>query len=190
MTRDFDQGYWDIPAYERATQKQMWATDMRQNPSPPEKKFWELRAGIGTRVVRQKVLLGYIADFYLPSERAIIEIDGRGHEAPKQADWDERRDYAFIAAGYSVLRIEAGVVFRAPTVAIDVASEFAALIRESRMYGSRGSPLQSWAELVGTEGVRAFVGRGEGVWHYTDDDPDSWHPEKDCSSECKARWSE
>lgn len=57
----------------------------------------------------QKIICGYIADFYLPQYNLIVEIDGAAHYTYKQAR-DKKRDAVLRAAGFSVLRIRNGEV--------------------------------------------------------------------------------
>lgn len=88
--------------------KKTFATALRKNPTPPEAKLWErLRLGQikGNRFVRQKVILGYIADFYSHTSRLVVEVDGQQHE--NQKAYDKTRDRAFNAAGIYVCRVSA-----------------------------------------------------------------------------------
>ena len=67
------------------------------------------RAPLGVVVRRQVPLLGrFIADFYAPSQRLVIEVDGAYHAGRERAD--ARRDAALECAGYRVLRIEASLI--------------------------------------------------------------------------------
>lgn len=45
----------------------------------------------------------YIADFYCPEKRLIVELDGAVHD--DQADYDEQRDATLAEKGLRVLRI-------------------------------------------------------------------------------------
>jgi very-short-patch-repair endonuclease len=58
------------------------------------------------RFRRQVVLLDrYIVDFYAPSLRLVVEVDGGYHRLRKTAD--ARRDRELRRAGYTVLRVRA-----------------------------------------------------------------------------------
>ena len=50
----------------------------------------------------------FIADFYAPSRRLVIEVDGAYHA--ERARIDARRDAAFERAGYRVVRLEASFI--------------------------------------------------------------------------------
>jgi very-short-patch-repair endonuclease len=54
-------------------------------------------------------LLGrFIADFLVPAERLVVEVDG-GHHA-MQVRADTRRDAVLVRTGYRVLRLDALVI--------------------------------------------------------------------------------
>jgi very-short-patch-repair endonuclease len=60
---------------------------------------------LGVVFRRQVPLLGrFIADFFAPAQRLVIEVAGAYHGGRARAD--ERRDAALKRAGYRVLRIE------------------------------------------------------------------------------------
>lgn len=70
-----------------------------------ESALWEaLRAtGLGARARRQHIVLGWIVDFYFPSARLAVEVDGDAHDA--QVDEDARRAAALGARGITVIRV-------------------------------------------------------------------------------------
>jgi very-short-patch-repair endonuclease len=71
-----------------------------------EAKLWEAIRGrkLGVQFRRQVVLLGrYIVDFYAPSLRLVVEVDGGYHRLRKSAD--ARRDRELRRAGYTVVRL-------------------------------------------------------------------------------------
>jgi len=94
---------------------------MRQAPTESEARLWRTPSGIAKRVAlrssqlgvafrRQVPLLGFIADFYAPSARLIVEVDG-GYHARRVAAY-ARRDRKLARAGYRVVRIQAATVLR------------------------------------------------------------------------------
>ena len=87
-----------------------YAHRMRGAPSEPERVLWAaLRASqLGLRFRRQVVLHGYIADFFAPSVRLVVEVDGSLHTRRPGAD--RRKDKALTAAGLRVLRLPASLV--------------------------------------------------------------------------------
>ena len=78
----------------------------------PEARLWRaLRSSrLGVAFRRQVPLLGFIADFYAPSARLIVEADGGYHAGRLSAD--ERRDRKLARAGYRVVRLPAELVTR------------------------------------------------------------------------------
>lgn len=94
------------------------AHEMRLAPTDSEARLWgALRSSqLGVAFRRQVPLLGFIADFYAPSLRLIVEVDGGYHA--RRATADARRDRKLARAGYRVLRVEAAEVMRELPAAI------------------------------------------------------------------------
>jgi very-short-patch-repair endonuclease len=93
---------------------------MRFGPSEPEAALWRAIRGrrLGVVLRRQVPLLGrYIADFYSPDARLVIEVDGAWHSQRRAAD--ARRDEKLRRAGYRVLRLEAELVRHSLPVALE-----------------------------------------------------------------------
>lgn len=71
-----------------------WAKQMRKKPTKAEKIFWEFirknRAGFDANFHRQKLMLGFIVDFWCPKYKLVIEIDGSSHEG--RSEYDKQRD--------------------------------------------------------------------------------------------------
>ena len=65
---------------------------------------------LGVAFRRQVPLLGFIADFYVPSARLIVEVDGGYHA--RRVSADARRDRKLARAGYRVIRLQTAVVLR------------------------------------------------------------------------------
>jgi very-short-patch-repair endonuclease len=83
--------------------------------SLPEVVLWQaLRKGrlAGFRFRRQHPVGPYILDFYCPSARLAIEVDGFAHDTVAQVGHDERRDGFLAGRGIRVLRITAADVLR------------------------------------------------------------------------------
>jgi very-short-patch-repair endonuclease len=72
------------------------ARRMRQAPTDAEESLWRRlrQSQLGARFRRQHPLAGFILDFYCPSARLAIELDGGGHTEARQQHYDERRDKA------------------------------------------------------------------------------------------------
>ena len=80
--------------------------------SQPEVKLWALLrrspGGVGFR--RQHPIGPYVADFYCPAAKLVIEIDGLIHEFTVVRD--QARDEYMRPLGLTVLRIPASDVMR------------------------------------------------------------------------------
>jgi very-short-patch-repair endonuclease len=80
-----------------------------------ERKLWAaLSAGrmLGVVFRRQVPLAGsaFIADFFAPAFRLVVEVDGSAHEHRRRAD--ARRDEKLRRLGFHVLRVDAALVMR------------------------------------------------------------------------------
>jgi very-short-patch-repair endonuclease len=95
------------------------AAAMRAEPSPPEQLLWAALTNrkLGVSFRRQVPLAGYICDFVCASRRLVVEVDGAHHA--RRAAADARRDAVLARLGYRVLRLEAAVVMREVTAAVE-----------------------------------------------------------------------
>ena len=78
------------------------------NPTPAERHAWTLlrnRGILGLKFRRQHVLHGFIVDFYCPSERIVIELEGGVHDNEAQRGYDQARTGFLEGAGYRVIRV-------------------------------------------------------------------------------------
>lgn len=71
---------------------------------------------MGARFHRQKVILGYIVDFYCPKAKLAIEVDGAGHDRMRDA-W---RDTVLLQHGVAVARFTNEQVVRAGIAVLQV----------------------------------------------------------------------
>lgn len=81
------------------------AKSMRMMPTPAEAALWQLVKGkqvCNVRIRRQAPMYGFIADFYCPSAKVVIEADGGYHL--DNAAYDEHRDKIFESHGIVTLR--------------------------------------------------------------------------------------
>jgi hypothetical protein len=65
----------------------------------------------------QVPLAGYICDFVRASRRLVVEVDGTHHS--RRAPADARRDAVLARLGYRVLRLDAALVMREVTAAVE-----------------------------------------------------------------------
>lgn len=66
----------------------------------------------GVKFRRQAPMFGFIADFWAPTLRLVVEVDGGYHE--ERAKQDAKRDRILAAHGIKVLRFKNEEVFQSP----------------------------------------------------------------------------
>jgi very-short-patch-repair endonuclease len=79
---------------------------MRTESTPAEIKLWSRIRGdqIGFRFRRQYRLGTYILDFFCPSTRLVVEVDGDSHVEQRQ--YDEQRTEFLASRRLGVIRFE------------------------------------------------------------------------------------
>ena len=101
---------------------------LRNTSTPAESFLWKYlrRSQLDKRKFRrQHSIENYIVDFYCPSEKLIIELDGEGHFESVQNQKDLDRDSRLTELGFRVLRFENQFVFdHLPNVLNTIKSEF------------------------------------------------------------------
>jgi very-short-patch-repair endonuclease len=81
------------------------AREMRQNPTPAERKLWhEYLRNVSVRVLRQKPIDRFIVDFYCASVKLAIEIDGEQHYTESGMAYDMERTAILAGYGLEVIR--------------------------------------------------------------------------------------
>ena len=91
------------------------ARELRRALTPAERFAWSLlrRRGIhGLKFRRQHVLGRFIADFYCPARRLVLEVDGPTHDRPADAAYDAARTAQLVRLGYTIVRIRNAEVSR------------------------------------------------------------------------------
>ncbi|OBW93032.1 hypothetical protein QV01_03455 [Gallibacterium genomosp. 3] len=86
----------------------IYSRELRSNMTPAEKRLWHRirHDQLGFRFNRQKIILGYIVDFYCAKAKLVIELDGSQHYTTKQQQKDKTRDTNLAALGITVLRFD------------------------------------------------------------------------------------
>ncbi|MFW6359945.1 MAG: endonuclease domain-containing protein [Chroococcales cyanobacterium] len=81
------------------------AKELRKNMTPAEKKLWRgyLR-NFPFRVLRQRPIDNFIVDFYCPTLRLGIEVDGESHFNDNSQIYDEERTRILEGYGLRVIR--------------------------------------------------------------------------------------
>lgn len=94
----------------KAGKKEM-ARSLRNNATASERLLWEhiRRNALGVKFRRQAVMFGWIADFWCPERKLVVELDGSFHQG--RAAKDAARDRAMLRSGVRTLRIPSRMVF-------------------------------------------------------------------------------
>jgi len=104
----------------RATARSMAsARRLRRQLSLPEMLLWRILR-ISRRELRfrkQHAIGPFVADFYCPAAKIVIEIDGAMHD--QRQDMDTKRDAYMASLGLRVVRIPAVAVLADPEVVAD-----------------------------------------------------------------------
>jgi very-short-patch-repair endonuclease len=83
------------------------AKKLRAHTTPHERMLWRALKEIpqeGTHFRRQAPIGPYIADFFCPARKLIIELDGGHHNDDEQAQRDRERQARLEREGYRVVR--------------------------------------------------------------------------------------
>ena len=81
------------------------AQSLRKAMTPEEKHLWyDFLQRLPTNVYRQRTVLNYILDFYVPTKRLAIELDGSQHGLEENHMKDCERDENLRKIGVTVLR--------------------------------------------------------------------------------------
>ena len=80
--------------------------DLRNNQTPQEILLWSRlrREQLGFKFRRQHSIGGYIADFYCPIKKLVIEIDGSQHFGKEAKEYDDIRSIYFEGLNIKILR--------------------------------------------------------------------------------------
>jgi very-short-patch-repair endonuclease len=102
--------------------------ELRNHLTPAEAKLWTClkQSQLDGRKFRRQHSVGYyILDFYCPSERLAIELDGAVHDTASAQEYDRERDIFLELFGIKVLRFENKLVFQQTEgVLLEIKSNF------------------------------------------------------------------
>jgi very-short-patch-repair endonuclease len=110
--------------------------DLRKKLTPAEATFWKIVKNSkfdGRKFCRQHSVGNYILDFYCPSEKLAVELDGARHFSGMGAAEDRERAKYLKAKGIRVVRFENREVFEETEWMLDV-------IRASFRFGPKAAP--------------------------------------------------
>ncbi len=89
---------------------------LRSKATFAERKLWETLRGKalnGLRFRRQHPIGAYVVDFFCPSAKLVIELDGYFHTDPLRIEHDEARTAWLNERGYRVLRFNNDTILEA-----------------------------------------------------------------------------
>ena len=87
------------------------AKELRKNMTPEERKLWyDYLRTYPIRFLRQKIIDGYIVDFYCASAKIAVELDGSQHHSAEGREYDAVRDKILNAWDIQVLRVPNRVI--------------------------------------------------------------------------------
>ncbi|HET8654865.1 MAG TPA: endonuclease domain-containing protein [Longimicrobiaceae bacterium] len=91
------------------------ARALRREMTPAERQLWTGLRGWGLGPFRrQHALERFVLDFYCPSARLCVEVDGGVHDEADQQERDRARSDALAALGIRVLRVRNEEVLENP----------------------------------------------------------------------------
>ncbi|WP_240616848.1 endonuclease domain-containing protein [Sphingorhabdus sp. YGSMI21] len=107
------------------------AKELRKTMSKPEIMLWQQlrKKPLGIKFRRQHPIGSYILDFYCPSAKLGIEVDGMAHDMGNRPERDEQRDWNLSQDGIEIIRISAQDVLDDPA---DVADRILRYIQSLR----------------------------------------------------------
>ena len=78
---------------------------LRRNMTRQEKHLWyDFLRYYPIKIYKQRIIDGFIADFYCHSARLVIELDGSGHYTKRGREYDQERTEILEKYGIYVLR--------------------------------------------------------------------------------------
>ena len=96
--------------------------DLRNNPTKAESMLWKAlqkKQLDGRKFRRQHSLENYIVDFYCPTEKLVVELDGQVHYNSINQAYDAERNQKLSAFGIKVVRFENKLVFEQMDMVLD-----------------------------------------------------------------------
>ena len=99
----------------RTPELQQAARRLRSEMTDAERMLWDGLRGEGIRGMRfrrQHAIGCFVLDFYCPSHKVAVEVDGAVHDVPDQAERDAARTEALEQLGIRVVRVRNEEVMR------------------------------------------------------------------------------
>ena len=117
-----------------------YAKKLRKNMTKQERKLWyDFLRYHERKFYKQKIIGNYIADFYCPIARLIIEVDGGQHYEPEHMEYDNIRSEYFFSQNIEVIQfnnVEIMVEFTAVCTVINrvIATRTSPTARDARSH--------------------------------------------------------
>jgi len=92
-------------------------SSLRNRSTSAEAALWNILKSKkleGRKFRRQYSIGNYIVDFFCPSEKLIIELDGDSHGDYYKIEKDNKRDEYIEGLGFTILRFENRFIFQEP----------------------------------------------------------------------------
>jgi len=81
------------------------AKKLRREMTAQERRLWyTFLRSYPVKIYKQRIIGGYIVDFYCASAKLVIELDGSQHYEDKGMDYDRKRTEFLNSLGLEVLR--------------------------------------------------------------------------------------
>ena len=109
-----------------------FARQLRKALTPAEKKVWRWlrdRRFAHVKFRRQYPIGPFVIDFYSPSLKLAIELDGAVHHDEDQCLYDRRRERFLIGHGIAMVRLDNETIEKQPEGAGDLIRDAIALRR-------------------------------------------------------------
>lgn len=115
------------------------ARSLRKAMSPPEVMLWTRlrgRASDKPTFRRQHPMGSTIVDFYCPSARLVVEVDGSTHWDERSQRRDLARDQWLERQGVIVLRVDAASIYRDANAVVEAIVSKAQVLRANTQGGA------------------------------------------------------
>jgi very-short-patch-repair endonuclease len=99
------------------------ARQLRKEMTESERFLWSRLRGkqlLSVQFYRQRPIGKYIVDFYAPSVKLVVEVDGSQHMEVEHAEKDKHRDGYLAAVGLTVLRFNSREVLEETDAVLEV----------------------------------------------------------------------
>ncbi|MBR7040408.1 MAG: endonuclease domain-containing protein [Clostridia bacterium] len=95
-----------MPKLDYSSSNKERSRTLRKNMTPQERHLWyDFLKTLPVTVKRQQMFGNYIVDFYCPSAKLIVELDGSQHYMPEGKTYDRSRDEYLKSLGLKIIRL-------------------------------------------------------------------------------------